>query len=125
LGLLERKIDGLDVGGKTALDWYSVRHYVSQQEANHLYGFVATKLPNWFLERFPSEHHQKKLFKEQPDKLPHITAFENRPDGPAFLPPRERFWNSLVKSVCASLSKKHANSWKAPTVSVWRSCASC
>jgi hypothetical protein len=98
LRLLERKIDGLHVGGKTALDWYGVRHYVSQQETIHLYGLVATKLPNWFLERFPSEYHQKKLFKEQPDKLLHVTAFETRPDGPRVSAP-ERAILELLSEV--------------------------
>ena len=29
--LLQRAVDGLHVGGKSALDWYGVRHYLSQQ----------------------------------------------------------------------------------------------
>ena len=43
--LLQRKFDGLHVGGKSALDWYGVRHYVSQKPVLHLYGWVAARLP--------------------------------------------------------------------------------
>src|SRR4051812_44880069 len=35
LVLLQRKVDGLRVGGKSALDWYGVRQYVSQQPVLH------------------------------------------------------------------------------------------
>ncbi len=35
LRLLERMILGFHVGGKTALNWYGVRHYVAQQETLH------------------------------------------------------------------------------------------
>jgi hypothetical protein len=31
--LLQRRIEGLHVGGKSALDWYGVRQYLSQQPA--------------------------------------------------------------------------------------------
>src|SRR5690606_5582041 len=34
--LLQRKLEGLHVGGKSALDWYGVRHYVSQQPVLYL-----------------------------------------------------------------------------------------
>jgi hypothetical protein len=57
LRLLERMIPGFHVGGKTALDWYGVRHYVAQHERLHLYGSEAVKLPEWFTERFPAEYH--------------------------------------------------------------------
>ena len=40
LRLLERMIPGFHVGGKTALNWYGVRHYVAQQETLHLYRCV-------------------------------------------------------------------------------------
>src|SRR5258705_13906213 len=41
LVLLQRRIDGLHVGGKSALDWYGVRQYLSQQPSLHLYGWAA------------------------------------------------------------------------------------
>ncbi|MDN4121618.1 AbiEi antitoxin N-terminal domain-containing protein [Alcaligenes endophyticus] len=34
--LLQRRFEGLHVGGKTALDWYGIRQYVPQQPVLHL-----------------------------------------------------------------------------------------
>ncbi len=82
LRLLERTIEGFHVGGKTALDWYGVRHYLTQQDTLHLYGTKATKLPSWFTERFPAEYHRKRLFEEGPDTLLYVTPFESGADGP-------------------------------------------
>src|SRR3546814_19036639 len=48
--LLQRRFKGLHVGGKSALDWYGVRQYVSQQPVLHLYGWTAGRLPVWFTE---------------------------------------------------------------------------
>jgi len=100
LRLLERTIPGFHVGGKTALNWYGVRHYVAQQDTLHLYGSVAAKLPPWFVERFPAEYHRKRLFAEPPDKLLHVARFEDRQDGPLVSAP-ERAMLELLSEVGA------------------------
>jgi hypothetical protein len=82
LVLLQRRFEGLHVGGKSALDWYCVRHYLSQQPVLHLYGWAAARLPDWFTQRFPAEYHRKRLFDEQPDRPLHISAFEKRESAP-------------------------------------------
>jgi len=82
LMLLERRIKGLHVGGKSALDWYGLRQYVSQQPVLHLYGWVTAHLPDWFTERFPAEYHRKRLFEERPDALLHVGPFEKRKGAP-------------------------------------------
>lgn len=82
LVLLQRRLEELHVGGKSALDWYGVRHYLSQQPVLHLYGWAAARLPNWFTDRFPAEYHRKRLFNEQPDTPLHIGAFEKRDGAP-------------------------------------------
>ena len=81
LVLLQRSFEGLHVGGKSALDWYGIRHYLSQRPVLHLYGWKAGRLPDWFTERFPAEYHRKRLFKEQPSALLHVRPFENRKGG--------------------------------------------
>lgn len=98
LRLLERTIEGFHVGGKTALGWYGVRHYLAQQETLHLYGTKAAKLPDWFRKRFPAEYHRKRLFHELPDSLLYVTAFENRADGPRVSTP-ERAVLELLSEV--------------------------
>ena len=81
LRLLEKRIRGLHVGGKSALDWYAVRHYVEQRPTLHLYGAEPGKMPDWFAQRFPSEYHQKKLFQESIALL-YVMPFENGPNAP-------------------------------------------
>lgn len=80
--VLQRRFEGLHVGGKSALDWYGVRQYVSQHPVLHLYGWTAGRLPEWFTERFPAEYHRKRLFEERPSALLHVRPFENRKGAP-------------------------------------------
>jgi hypothetical protein len=82
LVLLQRRLEGLHVGGKSALEWYGLRQYVSQQQSLHLYGWVAGRLPEWFTERFPAEYHRKRLFDERPDALLHVGPFDKRIGAP-------------------------------------------
>lgn len=82
LVLLQRKFEGLHVGGKSALDWHGVRHYVSARPVLQLYGWKAGRLPQWFTDRFPAEYHRKRLFDEEPENLLHVRPFENRKGAP-------------------------------------------
>ena len=82
LVLLQRQIEGLHVGGKSALDWYGVRQYLSQRPVLNLTGWAAGRLPDWFTERFPAEYHRKRLFDEQPSALLHAGPFEQRSGAP-------------------------------------------
>lgn len=96
--LLERRLEGLHVGGKSALDWYGFRQYVSQQPLLHLYGWAAGRLPEWFTERFPAEYHRKRLFNEQPDAMLHLGPFEKRSGAPQVSAP-ERALLELLSDV--------------------------
>lgn len=96
--LLQRKLDGLHVGGKSALDWYGLRQYVSQPPVLQLYGWVAGRLPEWFTERFPGEYHRKRLFDERPEALLHVGPFERRDEAPQVSSP-ERALLELLSEV--------------------------
>jgi hypothetical protein len=96
--LLQRRLEGLHVGGKSALDWYGVRQYVPQQPVLHLYGWKAARLPEWFTARFPAEYHRKRLFDEQPGALLHVGAFEQRGEAPQVSAP-ERALLELLSEV--------------------------
>lgn len=98
LVLLQRRFEGLHVGGKSALDWHGVRQYVAQQPVLQLYGRAAGRLPEWFTERFPAEYHRKRLFDEAPDALLHIGPFEQREGGPQVSAP-ERALLELLSDV--------------------------
>ena len=82
LVVLQQQIAGLHVGGKAALEWYGVRQYVSQQAVLHLYGWATARLPDWFVQHFPSEYHRKRLFKEKPEQMLGVSRFENRDNAP-------------------------------------------
>jgi hypothetical protein len=82
LVLLQRSFKGLHVGGKSALDWHGIRHYVTQWPRLHLYGWESGRLPEWFTARFPAEDHRKRLFDERPDTPLHVRPFEGREGAP-------------------------------------------
>lgn len=105
--LLQRRLTGLHVGGKSALDWYGVRQYVAQQPVLQLYGWVAGRLPEWFTERFPAEYHRKRLFDEQPDALLHAGPFEQRSGAPLVSAP-ERALLELLGDVGVRQSLQEA-----------------
>lgn len=105
--LLQRRLTGLHVGGKSALDWYGVRQYVAQQPVLQLYGWVAGRLPEWFTERFPAEYHRKRLFDEQPDALLHSGPFEQRSGAPLVSAP-ERALLELLGDVGVRQSLQEA-----------------
>lgn len=95
---LENRIEGLHVGGKSALNWHGVRHYVPQQETLHLYGWATARLPEWFLNEFPAEYHRKRLFDEPPGSLLHVAPFEGRNEAPQVSTP-ERALLELLSEV--------------------------
>ena len=76
LAVVQIAIEGLHVGGKTALDWHGVRHCVSQRPTLHLYGWEAASLPGWFTKRFPADYRRKRLFREQPQAMLHVLRHE-------------------------------------------------
>lgn len=98
LRLLERRVSGLHVGGKSALEWHGIRHYVPQQTTLHLYGWVAAQLPDWFQQRFPSEYHRKRLFDEQPQSMLHVARFQADDNAPLVSSP-ERALLELLSEV--------------------------
>ncbi len=105
--LLQRRFDGLHVGGRSALDWYGLRQYVSQQPVLHLYGWKAARLPEWFTEHLPAEYHRKRLFDEHPDALLHVGPFEKRSGAPQVSAP-ERALLELLSEVGVRQSLQEA-----------------
>jgi hypothetical protein len=95
---LESRHEGLHVGGKTALDWQGIRHYVEQRPLLHLYGWQSKRLPAWFTSRFPAAYHQKRLFDESPEALLHVTRWQGEAAMPLVSEP-ERAWLELLSEV--------------------------
>lgn len=115
--LLQRKFHSLHVGGKSALDWYGVRQYVSQQPVLHLYGWATVHIPDWFTERFPAEYHRKRLFDEQPDAMLHVGPFEQRSEAPQVSAP-ERALLELLSEVGVRQSLQEARELTESTYSL-------
>lgn len=105
--LLQEKLEGLHVGGKSALDWYGVRQYVSQEPVLHLYGWSAGRLPEWFTKQFPAEYHRKRMFNELPGALLHVGPFEQRSQSPRVSSP-ERALLELMSEVGVRQSLQEA-----------------
>lgn len=93
--LLQRQIPALHVGGKSALDWHGIRHYVSQAPKLHLYGLKSAKLPEWFTDVFPSEYHRKRLFSSDATDMQHTGPFEGRANAPSVSAPERAFLEML------------------------------
>lgn len=93
--LLQRQIPGLHVGGKSALEWHGVRHYVSQEAKLSLYGLKSDKLPEWFTNSFPAEYHRKQLFRSDATGMKHAGPFEGRASSPNVSAPERAFLELL------------------------------
>jgi hypothetical protein len=98
LALLQQQVAGLHVGGKTALDWHGVRHYLLPRPTLRLYGWVTAHLPDWFSQHFPAEYHRKRLFDEKPEQMHGVGPFENR-DGAPLVSTPERALLELLDEV--------------------------
>ena len=117
LVLLERRFEGLHVGGKSALDWHGIRHYVAQRPTLHLYGWKAGRLPEWFADRFPAGYHRKRLFIERPDALLHVRRFQSRDDAPLVSAP-ERALLEVLSEVGVRQSLEEARELVASSYSL-------
>jgi hypothetical protein len=96
LFLLQGQIPGLHVGGKTALDWHGIRHYVSSQQPElQLYGLKSAKLPKWFTDFFPAQYHRKQLFRSDATRMKHVGPFNGQADGPNVSAPERAFLELL------------------------------
>ncbi|MDA0204749.1 MAG: type IV toxin-antitoxin system AbiEi family antitoxin domain-containing protein [Acidobacteria bacterium] len=95
---LERRLEGLHVGGKTALDWHGVRHNLAQRPQLQLYGWASGRLPAWFTERFPASYHRLRLFDEPSDTPLRVARFQRQSDGPLVSEP-ERAVLELLSDV--------------------------
>ena len=80
LKFLSSRVSGFHVGGKTALAWRGVRHNLPAREPLSLWGEGKTKLPDWFLKRFPSRYTARNPFSRLP-KNSGLQPLPETPDG--------------------------------------------
>lgn len=60
--LLQERVCGLHIGGKSALALHAVRHNLAVRDTLILWGDQRFVLPEWFTSRFPSRYVSAKLF---------------------------------------------------------------
>ena len=71
--LLQSRVEGLHLGGKSALALQGVRHNLSTREQLVLWGDARCELPQWFTSRQPARYVAVKLFEWTDEKLPMLT----------------------------------------------------
>lgn len=96
--LLSRRLQGLHVGGKTALAWRGVRHNVGPHERLHLWSETQHRLPAWFTKRFPCRYVTRHLFDSSLPANFGLQPLPETPNGPAVSVP-ERALLELLSDV--------------------------
>lgn len=71
--LLQAQVDGLHIGGKSALELHGIRHNLKVRDSLVLWTNRRFGIPRWFAERFPSRSVHAKLFDTTAPELPSAT----------------------------------------------------
>lgn len=95
LKILEAKIPACHIGGRTALTWHGIQHFVRPDASLDLFGWSSGHLPAWFLGAFPASYHRKRLFDEVPEELLHVSSFGDRAESPATSEPERALLEML------------------------------
>jgi len=82
LKALQRRTAGCHVGGRTALSWHGLEHFVRTQSALSLFGWASAPLPGWFTQAFAATYRRKRLFVESAEAQLAVRAFANAASGP-------------------------------------------
>ena len=82
LKILETRLPGCHVGGRTALAWHGIQHFVRPESPLELFGWDSARLPDWFAEPFPAVYRRKRLFGETPESLVAVGGFGDAQTAP-------------------------------------------
>jgi hypothetical protein len=78
IAYLSRRVPGLHVGGKTALDWQGVRHNISFRGKVILWARKPYEIPSWVEEHMRYSFQTTRIFD---DELPYETGLKPLPNG--------------------------------------------
>lgn len=95
LKFLAGRMQGLHIGGKTALAWRGVVHNVPVRETLFLWGKEPGRPPNWFSARFPARYVARKLFDRELPEGFGLSALPENPDGPLVSEPERALLEML------------------------------
>lgn len=109
LRILEKKFSGCHVGGRTALAWHGIQHFVRTESSLELFGWNSGQLPDWFVNAFPATYRRKRLFKETPEDFVGVSRFSDGENAPMVSDP-ERGLLEMLSEVGARQSLSEARS---------------
>ena len=75
LKILELRFPGCHIGGRTALAWHGIQHFVRTESPLDLFGWDSVHLPDWFAKSFPAVYRRKRLFAETPESPVAVSCF--------------------------------------------------
>lgn len=79
---LSKKVPGLHVAAKSALEWHGFRQNLAHRETLCLWGARGVALPAWFLHWFPARFSSSRIFSEDLPPGFGLAALPESPDGP-------------------------------------------
>ncbi len=82
LRFLGKKVPGLHVAAKTALEWHGFRQNLAVRENLRLWGSRSMALPDWFRQHFPARYSAPRLFAEELPPDYGLAALPESPEGP-------------------------------------------
>ena len=95
LKVLELRIPGCHIGGRTALAWHGIQHFVRPESPLDLFGWDSGRLPEWFANTFPAVYRRKRLFSETPDSLMAVSGFGETETAPLTSDPERGLLETL------------------------------
>ncbi|ARF89613.1 type IV toxin-antitoxin system AbiEi family antitoxin domain-containing protein [Burkholderia cenocepacia] len=78
IAYLSRRVPGLHVAGKTALDWQGVRHNIAFRQKVVLWAQKPYEIPSWVNDHLSYSFQTTQIFD---DELPHDTGLKPLPNG--------------------------------------------
>lgn len=115
LKILELRMPGCHIGGRTALAWHGIQHFLRPDSPLDLFGWNSVRLPDWFAKSFSASYRRKRLFAETPDSLLAVSSFGDAEATPLTSDPEHGLLEMLSEVVPARALPKHAPSWKVHT----------
>jgi len=109
LRILERKLSGCHIGGRTALAWHGIQHFVRTESPLELFGWNSGQIPDWFSNIFPATFRRKRLFEETPENLVGVSRFGDGENAPIASDP-ERALLEMLSEVGVRQSLSEARS---------------
>jgi hypothetical protein len=95
LKILELRIPGCHIGGRTALAWHGIQHFVRPESPLDLFGWDSVRLPEWFAKTFPAVYRRKRLFAETPESLVAVSGLGNTETAPLTSDPERGLLETL------------------------------